>query len=83
MDGKNHLTLLPMPDRDINHERILMALNALNDPFTEYEALHGIFSGLIDFYQTLDAPEAELIVYDLNKLLYYTENLYDDWLENE
>lgn len=83
MDRKNHLTLLEMPDRDINHERIKMALNDLNDPYKEYEAIQGIFSGLIEFYETLDVPEAELIVYDLNKLMYYNQAFYDDWLEDE
>jgi len=79
----NDLKILEMPERDINYERIKMALNDLNDPYKEYEAIQGIFSGLIEFYQTLDAPEADLIVYDLNKLMYYNQAFYDDWLEDE
>ena len=83
MDGKNHLRILELPERDINAERIKLALSALNDPKQEYDALNGIFEGLIQFYETLDAPEAENIVYDLNKILYYSQVFYDEWIDND
>ena len=80
MDRQNHLTLHKCPDsHNIYRERIAVALKALDDPELEHEALVGIFHGLVDFFYELDSPEAEMIVYELQKLLFYSESMYEHW----
>jgi len=58
-----------------------VALECLNDPTQEEEALEGIFEGLVEFFDTLDAPEAEMISYELQKIRFYCQVLYEHWQE--
>lgn len=75
------LKLLKFPEKDIYRERISSALSALACPEKEYLALMEIFEALIDFYDTLDAPEAEILTIELTKMMLLSNHLYDSWLD--
>lgn len=77
---ESELNLLKFPQVDnIYRERVRVALECLEDPDQEMEALNGIFEGLVEFFDTLDSPEAEMISYELQKIQYYTQVTYENW----
>lgn len=75
------LKLIKFPEKDIYRERISSALAALACPEKEYLALMEIFEALIEFYDTLDAPEAEILTIELTKMMLLSNHLYDSWLD--
>lgn len=79
---ESELRLIKFPNVDnIYRERVRVALECLNDPTQEEEALEEIFEGLVEFFDTLDAPEAEMISYELQKIRFYCQVLYEHWQE--
>jgi hypothetical protein len=77
---ESELSLLKFPQVDnIYRERVRVALECLEDPNEEMDALNGIFEGLVEFFDTLDSAEAEMISYELQKIQYYTQVTYDNW----
>lgn len=82
MEKSSEFRLLKFDHPSLHRNRIKAALAELNDPQQEYDALNELFEGLIEFYDTLNAPEAEMISYELTKLMYYSQVTYQDWIED-
>lgn len=70
------LKLLKFPNQNINHERLLSVLIALDSPDEEYETIDGVLCALYNFVIGLEG--SGFIAHDIIKLRGAIAEFYDN-----